>query len=781
MSKKSINKKQSQLIQALEGIGDILVYETRRKQKNKTVIQGLKRIENIIKKLFEIKENDPSKFEQILLSQEFLELYKKDEDEAKLRLAFNPEEYIIVFSSAINQILRIHEASLEVKNDEISRFATYHLSGVLANLTRNPNNVFYVEQILKALQEVSRQAILAQNISMFPATIHWYVNIVFDKLKFKDKGFHISYLGLLDRYFFSAVQFLISKDQKKLFEALVSSMVDGLHLNIYEEHALWDYAHIILEADFDKYNKLNDEFCLEDKVRTLSESLKNLDDLEKLNNWKLEFEKLKQIIFPLLSKDQGMTADKIEEKIFEYIYTRYKYHNLLEIVFNIGAYCLFKNKISFIKYIWEYKQPSDADAVWIGSDIIPNNLDELTFLYFKRYISDEKFEFWEGHHGTEKYYKEYFLLLLAKIFQNIKPNDDGKFLIIQNYNLPTLDANQLFDLEKSIDGLIALAKELHGKPNYLEKLGFSISQLDEIFNCKLMPFLESLKVKSQERIKTIKIQKALAQKKIEEFKNQVIQSLNELSDIRNILDFYHLYNDRSSNKKKTKSGIFGIKIVDDKAIFFEDWHEIFPDWGRQYGRNMALGENQDLFKIIGSYCEEIVKEEFKEVITKLGRISNTIIIASNELVHDFLSSHENYLPYWNPECKKLSPKSFRGTYLVNKKAVPVFGCFHSRDIEDMILILNITKLGQLIQLDPIKKSNDETHRFGYLYLNIQSLNENRKVLKDLIEESPSWLQEIGDQNKQREHLLNKVLIDIYEKYEFKKHQKFKGYVLKGTI
>lgn len=74
---KKLSDKQNVLIKTLEGIGDILVFETKR-QKNKLVLEGLQKITDIIKKLFDIKENDPEKFKQLVFSQEFLEFYKKD-------------------------------------------------------------------------------------------------------------------------------------------------------------------------------------------------------------------------------------------------------------------------------------------------------------------------------------------------------------------------------------------------------------------------------------------------------------------------------------------------------------------------------------------------------------------------------------------------------------------------------------------------------------------------------------------------------------------------------
>jgi len=348
---KDLILKQERFIQSLEGIGDILVFETKRRNRNKSVIQSLKRIENIIKEFFAIQKDDPNKFERLLLAQEFFDLYKKDEEEAKFRLAFDPDKYLISFSTAINQILRIHEAAIEVKNDEISRFATYNLNWLLADITQAPKNELFVEQLLKYLAGITRLAIEKQDSSMYAASIHWYIDIVFNKLRHKESGFDLSYLELFDKYFFSSVKYIISKNQTSLFNALISSLVDGVHIPDYYRGEVWNYGHIILHQDWQKYKQINEKYGIEKQIKELDNSENDLDTKEKLDAWIKKFDELKKIIEQNLNEEQKKEAEKIEEKIRDFATSQFKYQNLLEIVFAIGAYCLFKQRYSYIKYL----------------------------------------------------------------------------------------------------------------------------------------------------------------------------------------------------------------------------------------------------------------------------------------------------------------------------------------------------------------------------------------------------------------------------------------------
>ena len=146
---KKLSDKQNVLIKTLEGIGDILVFETKR-QKNKLVLEGLQKITDIIKKLFDIKENDPEKFKQLVFSQEFLEFYKKDEKNAKFLLGFDPEKYLISFSTAINQVTRVYDAAINSQNEEISKLAVYHIKLILARLTKRRIMTYLLNKFLES-------------------------------------------------------------------------------------------------------------------------------------------------------------------------------------------------------------------------------------------------------------------------------------------------------------------------------------------------------------------------------------------------------------------------------------------------------------------------------------------------------------------------------------------------------------------------------------------------------------------------------------------------------
>lgn len=775
LNNRSTASKQDVLIQSLEGIGDILVFETKR-QKNKLVLDGLKKISDSIKKIFEIQQGDPDRFEHLVVSQDFFELYKKDEKEAKFRLAFDPEKYLISFSTAINQIVRVYDAAISSQNEEVSRFSVYHINWILAALSSQQNNGLFVEQILRKLAEITRTAVQRNDGSAYAAAIHWYTDIVFNRLG-KKGDFQLSYLDLFDKYFFSTVRYIVSENQKTIFDSLVSSLVDGIHVPDYHRGEVWNYGHIILHKDLQKYNQLDAEHGIEKKIKELVDSENDLNTQEKLEAWLKKFDELKAVIQPNLNEEQKKSAQEIEEKIRDFATSQFKYQNLLEIVFAIGAYALFKQRYGYIKYLWEYKQPPDSDASWIGHDITPRTLDEVIKFYFRKGLFEKKFDFWEGHHGSEKYYKQYFLLLLARILQSIPADTEGKYSQIENYNLPDLHVYRLSDLEHSIDGFIELAMDLKQSGNVLAEIGINTTRLDEIFDAKLVPFLKKLKEEAEKQISAKHKAGNISKKRIQDFKKEVLKTFYEGANIRDIFaKYFKTYEDKTKEKLTNKKERFGVNIVDDKASFFDEWHVHYVGWGENYGRDLASGEDSYLLDDIAKNCKEVVKKDFEATLKKFENPDGIVIFATNIAFWRFFEESKNFKPKWHRDIKQLAIKGFGGWYDFNGQSIPVFETYHQK-IDKQILILNKTKMGQLVQLSPLNAGEDEKFIEDIFYMDIQAFSENTELMEEFIKKPPEWLQKIGDEQKQREHLQERVRIQIFERFEYNKSENFEGYKL----
>ncbi len=531
-----------------------------------------------------------------------------------------------------------------------------------------------------------------------------------------------------------------------------------------------------MTVDFKKHEELDKEYGLNNLINELAKLENNLRTWEKLSEWFEKFDELKVIIENNINEDQKATAQENEEKIREFVTSQFKYQNLLEIVFAIGTYCLFKEKYTYIKYLWEYKQPPDSDAHWIGQDITPQSIESVIQFYFRKELLGRKFDFWEGHRGSKRYYNQYFLLLLARVLQSVHPDTEGKYQSIENYKLSDLNIHKLSDLEHSIDGFIKIAVDLKKEEIILAEIGLDTKKLEELFDFKLIPFLNKLKEEVEKQIlEKHKIGK-ISQKKIEDFKKGVLKSFFEGVNIRIILKYLDAYEDKTGNKITGKEKRFGINTVDDKASFFDEWHVHFLGWGENYGCGLAFDEDSFLFDYITMSCKNISKINFEDTLSKFKKPEDIIIFATNFDLWQFFEDSKNFKPEWHSDTKKLNVKGFGGWYNFKSQLIPVFNIY-TQKIEKQILILNKTRLGKLVQLSPLNDGEDEKSVEDIFYIKIQSFSENKEQMENFIKEPTDWLKKIGEEQKQREYLEECVLIQIFERFEYNKPEDFEGYKL----
>lgn len=469
LKNKTFLNKQSSFIQALEGMGDVLEFETKR-QKNKLVLDGLQKIRDLMKKFFEIQKKEPERFKQLMFARDFLDFCNKNPEEAQFRLAFNPDEYLIGYSTPINQLVRIYKAAIDSKNDAISKATVKHIITLLSELSKQSNNEWYIKSILQKLEDITRIAIKHDDDSMFTAT-SWYIKIVFGSFGKNQEEFDLTNIKLFDDYFFATIKYIVSDGHFSLFENLIRNLVDNFQMRTDYVMEVWDYARLILKDDFEKYEQLNKKYDVESLAKELDGLIKKINTIEDLKIWVDKFDTLKKIIESALSKEQEKKANELEQQIKRIAFSKFKYNNLLRFLFDVEAYCLHKQKISYIKYLWEYEY------------IVPKSLEEIVELYIPEILSKK-----------DEYYKQYFLLLLARIFANSSVD------IIEIYNLPNLSIHYLNDIIFIVDDSVQLAHDLKKQKNLLLELGFNIEKLDEIFDVKLIPFLEKLKKEARGQI-----------------------------------------------------------------------------------------------------------------------------------------------------------------------------------------------------------------------------------------------------------------------------------------
>jgi len=778
----NISKSQEEYINSIEAIYAYLFYEVRKKTRNEFVKTSLDRLKNLITKLLDISQHNPQKFDDLILTQEFKDLYNhsKDKDEARFQLSYNKEQYLTPFYKPIEKLINIHQTSIDYNNLEISSYASEILYHLLRHLSQVKNMHIFVDQLLNAIYKMSNYAINKNDPSMYLTAVNWYIDIVFMD-SYDDKMlFNIQYLDNFDEYFIRSIKNIINREISPLYEALISYLITGFYRLHYPDYQIMSFEKSLLETNYDSFNKLDKYYNLHKRMIDLEIGYSSIINKENLKKWLDDFEDYASIYEKIYRDLDIDNFQNIKSVIINNAYYKYKYNNLMVIAFLIGPYCIFKNRYDYIKYLWEYNQPPDSDATWASDHIIPKTPTELIDMYFNK-MSRDKYElFKEDRHGITKYIKQYFILLLMQYlrfsFEWINQPSG-----LANFNLNDYDSYTLSDISHQADELKQTAQSLKLQNKLFEELNFEINEAHKLLDEDINHFLDNLKKMAIEKIENYKVNFSASPKKIEEVKKKTIEEFYQNASIRILLDRYDCIENNCTIPYVGILGRRGINGVYDKEAFFDEWYVNYSLGGYRFGLDLAAIENNYLRKILSGSCENLDYKKIVDVLEQFDELDNVVIIALNIFSRRFFDDDINFQPNWKLEPNDIIDiGTFEGFYKFKEHKIPVFRIFDNIKLKS-VAIINLKKSLILKQYSPLNIDDDNCLQKAIFYMSVKAFSEDKKLLDEFLENPQPWLSEKGDREEQRKYLLKKVLIQFYERLDLVKLPTFQGYIMNTEI
>ena len=466
----------------------------------------------------------------------------------------------------------------------------------------------------------------------------------------------------------------------------------------------------------------------------------------------------------------------------------YKFNNLLEIVFATGAFCLFKKRYEFINYLWGYHQPEDSDAIWAGHKIVPESFDEIIQIFFGMGLFDKQFLFFEDHHGSQTYFKKYFLLLLARVllfkknstgerFESQKPEEKPEIPKL-NLNLSHFANHKLIDIKYLANDLINISKLMENNNNELIELGFPQDKIKNIFSNYVPELLKNLGEEAEKQIKYLVKTQPISQKRIDEFISEFLKGFRENVGFREIFQKYDSLENKTSilNPHIKK---YGMSQVVDKAMFFENWHVNYINAGNDWGRQFAFGEDDFVFELVAEKCKKIKNATIEDVLKTKKNVSDFIILASHEIYFNYVHTLPQFINRWDIQQIKPEIRNFEGGYKFENIVLPVYRINTNKN-QNKIIIANSKKLGKLVLNSPLDNDDQEELVKENFYIKIQACAGNNVLIAELLNNLPSFLKKIPDPKAREEYLLQKAWLQIYEKIEYKMRG-FEGFLIELEI
>lgn len=781
VSDKQLRIAQEQFVSSLEGIGDILVFETKKRRNNEPIIASLKRIQDTAQTFFSLQQSQPERFLKLLYSHDLLQLGEANEIEASLRLSFSPDKYSVGLMAIVNQFLRLREAGLEAKNLEIARLATYNPLWLAQELSQKSDHHQSIETILRTLSEVRYGSQKSQDDLAHFLSTTCYISPVF-----KDE-FHLTYLGIFTRYFIPGVRGMIDNGSTELFKQLVRTLHESGDLKHYDDYRVDELQSFLLRMDYRAYMEANQNRQLSSKLNQLKVLTEQLWTDEQLKQCLEAFSELKNFVHQYLNTEQWAEIQKQFDELYDDLIFRFKFNHLVGLIFDVGSYCIFRDRFDYIHCLWTYLQPHDADANWLGHTVVPASLPGLFNLFFRDALAGRTFSMhWEDHHGNRRYYDCYFLLLLLREFLNSRvTTNQARQILIEGFQLPNgIYPSCLNSIQYDVDRLIPLARDLSAIAESFEILGLNRNQLNDAIEHGLIPFLESLKPKAEELIQQQLRQQSISPRKVKEFKAEFLEGYNERTSVRTLFKLFNLYEDRTGEPSDENFSRFGFSEVNGKAMFLEDWYVDYGHPGDAFGGSFGASENSSLISTIAQACT-IQEDNLETILEHLGEsLNRTIIITVNTDSYYAFHDSDHFETRSAEQSKNIDLPEFSGFYTYAECKIPVFQFFCSINTEagisdEAFLILDRERLGRLVQYCPAT-AGEPYEVEQYVAFRIQAFAEDETLMTELLQNPPNWLLEKGTEVEQEIYLEGQVLIAVYEKFCLEIDSDFSGILIPLT-
>lgn len=288
-----------------------------------------------------------------------------------------------------------------------SNSLVFKVQKILDTLTQDEDNGLLLNEFLFLLMQISSLGLSKQgeaNTSFVEnPTFQWYFNLGLN-VEYK-KPFQLEYQQkYYDPFFWRALKRIVNNNSFDLFKSFVSSLHHGSHSTFISRnniYGIFDITRVSAAAE-------REISVVEHRFLRTTNIKDYIEYTEKVAETIGKYEG---------SLRNGITSAEAVELLVTDANKNFKSTTLSIYIYLLGTYLVFKENFKWINYLWEFQQPSDADATWGAHSFVPSDLPTIfRFLLNENNYSDRvQFE-WEEHHGVSSYYKKYGILLIARLY-----------------------------------------------------------------------------------------------------------------------------------------------------------------------------------------------------------------------------------------------------------------------------------------------------------------------------------------------------------------------------
>ncbi len=519
------------------------------------------------------------------------------------------------------------------------------------------------------------------------ASWQWYMNMLSETI------FPIEILYPIDQQFLSVMSIIIQNGNQSVFRSFIANTMDGIWF-------IKNSTPSISDTD------LESRMCYIEKLLPRTFSLSNVKNFNALIT-------------------ENTQNELLAQELQKYIQERYKYNHIRLVVIILGAYCLFKERYDYIKYILHYNQPQKGPTHFLNPDIIPDDINILLNLYADSYTYEHLFHhIWEDHNDGQYWFKYFIAILTCRL--------SNKKRARTRYDHNEEDNKQRLEYyESCIDEMCQHLSNFET----ITACGISEEQLDEAKKV-LDVFSEDIQNTINQMVET----QPLSDEKIKKFKAAVLEQISTNSIWISILA-----EESDRDNAITIKQTVGYDTLLEKSFLAES------DTGIYIGFEHSLAEiivyQIDFFieqalRFRTSIDEQFSKSNFKDEIFKLDDSWVVLFINYYNMI-DWLWANPDFL--WS----KPKPHSIGTT----SKGVTIYSTGDPADRSARVFIFKRDCLSKIVGADEIN-------------IEVTDLANETIIMEKMIEENPYWLEKYDTEDAKRNFIRKNVKIKMSGEISF---------------
>jgi len=704
-------------LDAVEGLGDILVFAISRNVQPETVERCLEELKKPVTRIL----GSPD----VVLADE---LDGANEEQIGYALYFSPDEALKNFATPIKQVCRGLVSSASSRNDDASLECSRWLRTVLRAVLDNSEASTFVRVWLRVVGEaVESVRLLDRPWLLFSLTHGWYISLVYQSRHFREKPFPLNTLIGLSEWVFGQVQRHIDDEDGKAFRDFYGSLVDQVFeippgdVDPYELNSYFYSLDIPHEAK----NLLVENLGIDHLISLVQYSEAIGDE----DNYKRACESLRQTYEQVVELFGVEVAAPFKAKCSGLVLRlnhRVRMAVLEEMTFSLAAYAMHSHKYERVNAMLQYKQPPGATWTSLNRAPLPENVAGFVRELIVRWSYFRNFDHFGSHLDGSGRKRWAEVILLARLC--LQTATDPATVTAINWYPKELffEPNRANNTKETCERLVAMleASELS------EEEAAFISPKDMGEASKgielAIAVLKRTQQQAEDALTEAESSHPISQERLRQHREGILKYLAETSDLRGKLLTAHPELYVEDTEVPAQGQRQGVHLTMNRSAFLGAWWE--HSWA---GKSEAeyLGQ-QEVVCFTTQLVELSEAHEWAELQAFLGDLDQTKRwMCLSSLRSSTMALHNCDFFKWKHVAE--SPES--GEFVVGEVKVPLYQ-LRLWEGEEGVVVVDLGAFGSFVQESPLDAEDDPANVEGFLYVSVSEIEgEPQKVLSKVYE------------------------------------------------